>query len=152
MRALASRLLCLLVAMLCSFAVHSAATTNALPVLPSSGGSAAVSVFRVIGALCLVFAVFFGGTWLFRNWARFNPARAGQRKLHLLEARSLGGRQSVLVVAYDKQRFLIGSTPQGMTLLSHLPEAQEPDSSNTANGSIVPIPFTDALMQALGRK
>lgn len=148
MRALISRLLPLLALMLCSAAAQTG--TNSLPALPASGSSAAVSVFRVIGALCLVFGLLFGGTWLFRNWTRFNPGRSGQRKLHLLEARSLGGRQSVLVIGYDKQRFLIGSTPQGMTLLSHLPEGEE--ASSPANASIVPVPFTDALMQALGRK
>lgn len=150
MRISPSKCLVLAGLMLCTAAAQTAAGTNSLPVLSSSGSSAAVSVFRVFGALCLVFALFFGAAWLYRNWSRLAPGRGGQRKLHLVEARSLGGRQSVLVIAYDKQRFLIGSTPQGMTLLSHLPESGEADLP--ANGSIVPVPFTDALMQALGRK
>ena len=124
--------------------------TNSIPGLSSSGPSAAVSVFRMIGALCLVFALLFAATWLYRNGARFSAGRGAQRKLHVLEARSLGGRQSVLVVAYDHQRFLIGTTPQGMTLLSHLPEAAE--DAAPASNSIVALPFTDALMHALGRK
>ena len=129
---------------------EAASSTNSLPEIAASGSSAAAAVFRMLGALCLVLALFFGGAWVFRNWARLDPRRGGpQRKLHVLEARSLGARQSLVVVAYDKQRFLVGSTPQGLTLLSALPDTEEVAGETPA---FVPLPFPDALMQALGRK
>lgn len=149
MRSLFSRFLLPATLLACCVSAEAAAATNAIPEITATGSSAAASVFRMIGALCLVFALFFAGVWGFRNWARLNPARARQRKLQVLEARSLGARQSVVVVGYDKQRFLIGSTPQGMTLLTALPETDEPAPAGAA---IVPLPFPDALMQALGRK
>jgi flagellar biogenesis protein FliO len=125
------------------------ASTNAAVSIGSAGQSAAVSVFRMFGALCIVLALFFGGTWLFRNWARFNPVRASQRKLQVFETKTLGTRQGLYVIGYEQQRFLIGTTPQGMVLLSQLPDGEV---LTTDTSRIVPLPFTEALKQALGRK
>ena len=143
------RLLLLAILVVGSISVEAATSTNAVAPITATGSSTAASVFRMIGALCLVFALFFGAAWLFRNWSRLQGGRSPQRKLHVLEARTLGARQSILVVAYEKQRFLLGTTPQGITLLSALPETQE---SAEAAPSIIPLPFPEALMQALGRK
>lgn len=129
-------------------AVLGADAAASSPVLaPPSVGASAI---RMIGSLCLVFALFFGAAWFYRNSTRFTGGQRGQRKLQVLEARSLGARQSVFVVGYDQQRFLVGSTPQGMVLLSHLPEG-EAQPANPAE-RIVPMPFTEALKQVLGRK
>jgi flagellar biogenesis protein FliO len=38
----------------------------------------------------------------------------------------LGGRHALHVVGYEDQRLLIGSSPGGLTLLTHLP-ASEPE-------------------------
>jgi flagellar biogenesis protein FliO len=79
---------------------------------------------------------------------RFKATGGAQRKLHVLEGKSLGPRQAVYVVAYEQQRLLIGASAQGLTLLSHLPEgAAQPEAER-----IVPVSFGEALMQALGRK
>lgn len=113
--------------------------------VPSMG----VAVFRMVGSLALVIALFFAGAWIFRNMHRFKAAGANQRKLQVLEGKSLGPRQAVYVVAYEEQRLLIGASAQGLTLLTHLPEgAAQP----VAEQRIVPVSFGEALMQALGRK
>src|SRR5437870_10855067 len=78
------------------------------------------SVLRMIGALCLVFSLLFGGVWIFRNSARFNPNRATAR-LKVLESRSLGHRHSIFVIGYENQRLLLSTSPTGVTMLSHLP-------------------------------
>ena len=117
--------------------------------LGASAPSMGAAVFRMLGALALVIALFFGGAWMFKNGARFRPVRGGPRKLQVLEGKSLGPRQAVYVVAYENQRLLIGSTAQGLSLLTHLPEgAPEPE----AGERIVPVSFGEALMHALGRK
>ncbi len=111
---------------------------------PSMGAA----VFRMIGALVFVLTLFFGAAWLFRNSHRFKGGSTANRKLQVLEAKSLGPRQVIYVVGYEQQRLLIGATAQGLTLLTHLPEG----SSQTEAPAVVSVSFGDALMQALGRK
>jgi len=123
-------------------------TTNAAvlplaaPALPDVG----VSFVRVLGALALVIGVFLGGVWLFKNWQRLTVQRGRAPKLNVLETRSLGGRQALSVVGYEQERFLISSSPAGVTLLSHLPSATEEE---TAPKPSSPPPFARALAQVL---
>ena len=112
--------------------------------VPSMG----VAIFRMVGSLAIVIALFFVGAWLFRNMHRFKNKRMNERKLQVLEGKSIGPRQAIYVVAYEEQRLLIGSTAQGITLLTHLPEGP-PQPAGERN---VPVSCGEALMQALGRK
>ena len=112
-----------------------------------SGPSVGGAIFRMIGSLAIVISLFFGAVWLYRNGARFQKPGAAARKLNVLEARSLGARQAIYVVGYEQQRLLIGATPQGLTLLTHLPDGQGSDTP-----TVMPVSFGEALMQTLGRK
>jgi flagellar protein FliO/FliZ len=117
--------------------------------IPSMGAA----VFRMIGSLTLVIALFFAAAWAFRNMHRLKARGANQRKLEVLEGRNLGARQALYVVAYEQQRLLIGSTPQGITLLTHLPEGEDrTQAQSQGTERILPVSFGEALMQALGRK
>lgn len=136
-----TRLLVLLAATLSA----SAADTLTLGDGPSMTGA----VLRMLGSLALVVALFFGGAWLFKNGPRFKAANSAQRKLQVLEAKSLGPRQAVYVVAYENQRMLIGSTGQGLSLLTHLPDGT---SEPAGPESVVPVTFGAALMNAISRK
>jgi flagellar biogenesis protein FliO len=109
----------------------------------------APSVFRVFGALVLVIGIFLGGVWLFRNWQRLALQRGGPPKLNILETRSLGGRQALYVVGYEQGRFLIASSPAGVSLLSHLPDAT---GEEAAAGGSAPSPFQQTLAQLLKGK
>jgi flagellar biogenesis protein FliO len=125
------------------------ADTIMAPPPPSIG----FSVVRVVGALCLVFSLLFGGVWVYRNSARFAPGRGKLAKLKVLESRALGHRHSIFVVGYENQRLLLSTSPTGVTMLSHLPEAtaEEVEAESTAQ----PLPsFSTAFLQALtaGRK
>jgi flagellar biogenesis protein FliO len=112
---------------------------------------AGLSLIRVIGALALVLGLFLGGVWAFKNWQRVGLTRGRQPKLNILENRSLGARQGVFVVAYERQRFLVAASPAGVSLLSHLPDAEVPgaDAGETA---AAPMSFGQALAQVLKRK
>jgi hypothetical protein len=44
------------------------------------------------------------------------------KSLSVRETASLGDRRFVSVVQFERQRFLIGSSPSSITLLSHLPD------------------------------
>ncbi len=127
-------------------------STNALPPTPSLAEmpSAASSLFRVLGALALVFAMFFGGVWLFRNWQRTVIAKGQAPKLAILETKALGQRHAIYVVGYEQQRLLIAASPAGVAMLTTLPDAPvtATDEAPTANK----MNFTDALRQALQRR
>ncbi|MBI1176082.1 hypothetical protein GC207_01435 [bacterium] len=114
--------------------------------LPDTGAA----LFRVTGALLLVFAVLFGGVWLAKNWQRLALRKGRAPKLRLLEAQSLGGRQGVYVIAYEQQRFLVASSPTGVSLLSHLPES-ETAAEETASVS-APVSFVQALQSVISRQ
>jgi flagellar biogenesis protein FliO len=111
------------------------------------------SVVRMIGALCLVFALLFAGVWVYRNSSRFSPGRGRNSKLRVLESRSLGPRHSIFVVGYDNQRLLLSTSPTGVTMLSHLPEAAAAEVETEATAEAPPN-FSTAFFQALtsGRK
>ncbi len=84
------------------------------------------SVLRVFGALALVFALFLAAVWLFRNWQRLTLNRGRPSKLNVLEVRALGQRHAIYVIGYQQQRILLGTSPGGVSLLSHLPDDDSP--------------------------
>jgi flagellar biogenesis protein FliO len=127
-----------------------AETTNA-PVTAPPFPEAGVSLLRVTGALALVLGLFLGGAWFFKNWQRLALQRGQQPKLNILETRSLGARQAVFVVGYEKQRFLVATSPAGVNLLSHLPEA-EAGATESPEKPAGPMPFAQALAQVLKKK
>lgn len=141
----------LVIAAFCLLQSASAETTNSpaatlfTPTLPPVGPS----ILRVIGAFLFVIGIFLGGVWLFRNWKRLGLQNGRQPKLNIVETRSLGGRQALYVVGYEQSRFLVASTPAGVSLLSHLPEAVAEEISATEK---TPPPFSLALAQLLKRK
>jgi flagellar biogenesis protein FliO len=119
------------------------------PAFPEAG----VSLIRVTGALALVLGLFLGGAWLFKNWRRLTAQRGCAPKLSILETRSLGTRQAVFVVGYERQRFLLATSPAGVNLLTHLPEAGEAEAEAEPAGKPAgPLSFSQALSQVLNRK
>jgi flagellar biogenesis protein FliO len=45
-----------------------------------------------------------------------------RKALSVRETDALGDRRFVSVIQFERQRFLIGSSPSSITLLSHLPD------------------------------
>jgi flagellar biosynthetic protein FliO len=115
-----------------------------LPSLPNPGPS----LLRVLGALAIVLGLFLGVVWLFRNGRSLAFRRGRAPRLSVVESRSLGGRHAIYVVAYEQQRFLLGSSPAGINLLSHLPAASE-DQDGTGDGPASGLSFAQALSQVL---
>jgi flagellar biogenesis protein FliO len=86
--------------------------------------------------------------WLFRNWQRVAIQKGGGAKLNLIEVKALGQRQALYVVGYQQQRMLLASSPAGITLVSHLPEAGENETAAPAQN----LSFAEAFQHVLGRK
>ena len=53
-----------------------------------------------------------------------------QKKLEILETKVLGNRQFLCVVAYEKQRILLGASPNGLQFLCSLDSDQTQISSS----------------------
>lgn len=131
----------------CYAATSTNSFSNSLtsPSLPEAGPS----LLRVLGALALVLGLFLSGAWLVRNGRLRVFGRSRSARLNVLETRSLGGRQALYVVAYGQERLLIGSTPAGINLLTHLAPSQEEEASLPAPSPMLPS-FSQALAQVLG--
>lgn len=128
-----------------------ALTATNWPPLPPALPEAGFSIFRVLGALALVLALFLAGVWGFKNWQRLALARSGRRtSLQVLEVKPLGARQALYVVAYEQQRLLLASSPAGITLVSHLPS--EVDAAETRTPEAAGAPFAQTLQQMIQRK
>ncbi len=132
------------------------ATNRVVAPLGSSSASldAGTSVLRMMGSLAIVMALFFGGVWV---WRRSQTWQRGGRaaRLQVVETRSLGTRQSLAVVGYDRQRFLVSCTPAGITMLTALPDdstiATLPTDAPTQGKTTLPS-FAQALATAWGRR
>ncbi|HEV7927403.1 MAG TPA: flagellar biosynthetic protein FliO [Verrucomicrobiae bacterium] len=118
-----------------------------LPSMTSALPDMGASLLRVVGALVVVIAVFLAGVWLFKNWQRVTMRKGAAPKLNVLEVRPLGQRQAIYVVGYEQQRLLIASCSTGVTLLSHLPAADEQAAPETPK-----MNFAQAFQQVLARK
>jgi flagellar biogenesis protein FliO len=109
--------------------------TNALAAPDLS--SAAGSLGRMLGALALVLALLIGALWIYRHWQRLLLQRTPVTGLRVVDAKSLGQRTAVYVVAYRHQQFLIGGSPNGLSLLSPLdadsPESDDPSPLDPGN-------------------
>ena len=117
------------------------------PVPMAAGPDMLGSVLRMGGALALVIGLFLTGVWLFKNWQRLARRRGALPKLSVLEVKSLGPRQAIYVVGYEQQRMLLASSPAGVALLSHLPEAEEEKTAPATR-----LSFAEAFQQVLARK
>jgi hypothetical protein len=66
----------------------------------------------------------------FAVWRSLVRARSRRKTLSVRETTALGDRRFVSVIQFERQRFLIGSSPSSVSLLSHLPD--EPSSNEEA--------------------
>lgn len=134
-----------------AFAAAPAISTNLPPISPALP-DASFSVIRVFGALVLVLGLFLGGVWLFKNWQRLTIQRGRPSQLQIVEMKALGGRHALYVVGFQQQRMLLASSPAGVTLVSHLPNADAPEPTAPAADPMSGQNFVQALQQAVQGK
>lgn len=140
----------------------SAAETNALiygaaPTPPAVAPDMNVgeSLARVFGALVVVMALFFGAVWFYRNWQGVLARKHGGMRLNVMEVRSLGNKQTLVVVGYGSQRMLVGASPAGINMLTHLPAdetAPAAESTGQETSPSKPPRFMEALQQVLNNR
>ena len=115
-----------LISLAFAWADASVAAAQAVTVLPppAVASDLGFSALRMLGSLVFVLALFLAAVWCFRNWRRLASPHAPAARLNILEVKSIGHRQALYVVAYEQQRFLLAAAPSGVTLVTHLPEAE----------------------------
>ena len=86
-----------------------------------------------IQILCLLTLIVIGSylfTHLKGRALNFKRGTQSQKKLEILETKVLGNRQFLCVVAYEKQRILVGASPNGLQFLCSLDSDQTQTSSS----------------------
>jgi flagellar biogenesis protein FliO len=135
-----------------ALAVPAFAQNATAQILDPAAPSMAATAVRIVGAMMIVLSVIMMGAWAFKNKERFAVKGLGGkvsvRKLQVLETRSLGARHSICVVGYENQRILLSSSPTGVTMLTHLPEATAEEVQVAQTIPARPS-FSDAFVQAL---
>lgn len=127
-----------------TLATHAAVLdTNSPPQLSPSSGDFLERSIQMMGAFIFVVSIFVLGAWLFKRSRFFNLYKGGSAQLQVLESRSLGYRNSLWVVGYDRQRYLLATSANGVSLVSALPDALPAAAANTE-----PSAFADQLKAA----
>jgi flagellar biogenesis protein FliO len=109
--------------------------TNSVPRLSESSGYLMEKTIQTLGALIFVISILILGAWLFKRSRFFSLYKGSQSHLRVLESRSIGYRNSLLVVGYDQHRYLLAASSTGVSLLAALPDSESNDPPNTDGAS-----------------
>ena len=80
---------------------------------------------QILGFVLFIGAVAFAYKYCRNTTCSVRSKGKQTRKLEILETKPLGNRQFLLVVAYEKEKFLLGAHPNGIQFLSKLDEVVE---------------------------
>ena len=86
---------------------------------------------RMFGALITVLGIFFIGVFMFRKYGGALQNKTSQGHLKVLEYRTLNQKNSVYVLDYQGERFLIATCQQGSPVLT--PIRMETKNEQTLN-------------------
>ena len=114
-----------------------AAQTNAPPSLSPQPVASNLTEewIRMLGALCLVLAVFFIIIALMKNGRRFLPMQKGKQLIQVVDFKPLAHRQCLYVIQCDTEQFLVGAGPNGVSLVSALQTQDTVSTATTATTS-----------------
>ena len=102
-----------------------AGTVSATPsepwtVIAATSGPGLEAWIQLLGMLLLLLGIFAAAAWAIKRWRLLPQLREGGQNLKIVESRSLGQRNSILVVQYMDREFLIGSGSNGVQLIGEL--------------------------------
>jgi flagellar biogenesis protein FliO len=130
-----------------------AAVAESAPVAPPDEGwqETLAKVAKIGGAVGLLLSVALGGGWAL---GKFVPSRFSRRPadktLRLIESLSMGEKRSIAVVEVAGRRFLVGNTPNEITMLAPL-DAELPRESPVAEGADDAVKKASPARPARGR-
>lgn len=104
------------------------------------------SWLRMFGALVTVLSIFFMGVFLFRKYGGALQNKASQGHLKVLEYRALNQKNSMYVLDYQGEKFLVATCQQGSPVLTPLKgEPSENENFKTGDGE----QFKDEIRKAM---
>lgn len=116
------------------------------------------SFFRVLGALIFVLGIFYWGAFILRNRVKRSGEQVIGSRIQILETRYLGNRMGLHVICYGKCRFLVGTSPNGISKVTDLPDLEDHEHQilkDNTNASITSpfnqFQFGRILNQAMNR-
>ena len=86
-------------------------------VLAATSGPGLEAWIQLLGMLLLLLGIFAGAAWAIKKWRLLPQLREGGQSLKVVESRSLGQRNSIMVVQYEGRKFLVGSGSNGIQLI-----------------------------------
>jgi flagellar biosynthetic protein FliO len=84
------------------------------------GMNLGLQLVRVIGSLALVTALVFLAAYGYRRWGQWSGALGGGAMIQVLARKSLSPKNQIMVVKVEDELFLLGTSAQGIQLLSPL--------------------------------
>lgn len=102
----------------------------------------------------LALAFILGLMWIaFRLFRRFEgrlPGLSRPRRIQVVERASLGERRSLLLVSVGEEQFLVGSTPQSLSLLAAIgSDSNQEEEQPQASSRPAPVqPFRSVLEES----
>ncbi|WP_306591984.1 flagellar biosynthetic protein FliO [Geothrix sp. 21YS21S-4] len=125
---------------------------------PGQASEAGPSGLRAFGSLVLVLGLAGASLWALKKYGRGKLPGSGGGKLRVEETLALGDRRYVSILDAEGERFLIGLTPQGISLISRLDPGDrgEPETFDAALsrqvdlGRPVPVKEMEALLKQGG--
>ena len=83
------------------------------------------SIIRIMGGIVFACIALYAYCHLRRGINVSKRVGKDSKKLSILETRSLGNRQFLMIVAYEKEKFLLGMHPNGIQFLSKINDKNE---------------------------
>lgn len=125
---------------------------------PGQASPAPPSGLRAFGSLVLVLGLAGVSLWALKTYGRGRLPGGGGGKLRVEETLALGDRRFVSIVEAEGERFLVGLTPQGISLISRLDSGDrggaetfdEALSRQVDLGRPVPVKEMEALLKQGG--
>lgn len=114
----------------------------------SDAVSASSMLIRLSGALALVILIILAIAWLARRSGWGQALKKGSPALRVRHSLSLGQRERIAIVEAGNRWFLLGITPEAVTLLSEIDKDPEDHSASPPPVNL----FQQALLNATRKK
>lgn len=94
------------------------------------------SGLRAFGSLVLVVGLVGASLWALKKYGRGRLPGSGGGKLRVEETLALGERRYVSILEAEGERFLIGLTPQGISLISRLDAGEQEEATRSFDAAL----------------
>lgn len=121
---------------------------NPVAISSPSSGSPVADLLRLLGVGCVLLAAVWAALAWLRSRAWFQKTLEEKVRLRILESRSLPNRSAIHLVACGHQRFLLGVSAAGVSMLTELDS--EGGSTSPTFAAVIAAEGKSAASPSLG--